>query len=174
MDAWKTAFIGRLQRATGDPRDPAKSERKLCTYNTHFSPGGLCSFKQLPAHLSAGADLPPGVVRDVSRFRLSRHKLAVECGRYYNMRRQDRTCRRCVADGVPQPHVDDERHMAFECPRLQQLRCSERFSPLFQGLPDGDLRGLMCRQNSILMANNISCCMREVDRDHDNVRAQRT
>jgi hypothetical protein len=62
----------------------------------------------------------------LARFRLGVHHLEVSKGRWNNVQRENRLCLRC--DGQ---HVEDEKHVMFECCWYMGLR--ERFKRLYKG-----------------------------------------
>jgi hypothetical protein len=164
--AWTEQFVGRLQQATGDPRDPdlgPQGQRKLCTYNAYFRQEDMGNWWQLPRHLTAGATLAPNVVRSVSRFRLGSHGLGVEWGRYHHKPWAERLCVRCGALGVQQPQVDDEKHMVFECGSFEGWRSSLRFAGLFENVAHGDMRQFMLNADGVRVAEFIHQCIEEVD-----------
>ena len=72
-------------------------------------------------------DLPRHVMRNMARFRLSCHGLAVETGRYIGVPWQERCCDYCL----PIRHVQDEHHVAFECEGTKFERC--RYADLIRG-----------------------------------------
>lgn len=61
------------------------------------------------------------MMKQLSRFRLSAHKLQVEVGRHQGVMWQSRMCPRCAANGQQQM-VDDEQHMIFDCSTFEDLR----------------------------------------------------
>ena len=55
--------------------------------------------------------------RQFSKFRISKHKLEIEFGRYRNVPREERICKNC-----DQSVVEDEFHFSFECKKYKNLR----------------------------------------------------
>jgi hypothetical protein len=64
-------------------------------------------------------DLPISLnkLKLLTRFRLSCHHLAIETGRWYNIDIDQRKCQLCAMGSV-----QDEHHVMFICPALQQIR----------------------------------------------------
>ena len=56
------------------------------------------------------------VRQQVTKFRLSAHRLAIETGRYIGLHEEDRRCEFCPG------RVEDEVHFLFECTLLRHLR----------------------------------------------------
>ena len=56
------------------------------------------------------------VRQQVTKFRLSDHRLAIETGRYIGLQEEDRKCEFCP------DRVEDEVHFLFECTLLEHLR----------------------------------------------------
>jgi hypothetical protein len=137
----------------GDPRDANVEHRKCATYRKWFDdPGrtGMCAYLGLP-------NLSRRRKRNMARFRLSSHTLAVETGRYTRKAYGDRVCVCC--DGA---QVEDEYHAVFECCRFNDIR--EQYPSLFEGF-DHEFQGdeedmqLFFNQNSLRVARYISDCM---------------
>ena len=55
--------------------------------------------------------------RIYSKFRISNHKLEIECGRYHDVNRDERFCKNCNSDTV-----ENEFHFAFRCKKYEGLR----------------------------------------------------
>ena len=64
------------------------------------------------------------VRQQVTKFRLSDHRLAIETGRYIGLLEEDRKCEFCP------DRVEDEIHFLFECTLLEHLR-QRYLEPLF-------------------------------------------
>ena len=54
----------------------------------------------------------------VTKLRLSNHRLAIETGRHHEVPRDERFCTFCPG------HIEDEFHFLFECTALRHLRGS--------------------------------------------------
>ena len=54
--------------------------------------------------------------RNLSKFRISNHKLEIEQGRYRNIKANERLCKLCKKD------VEDEIHFLSQCPHLHSAR----------------------------------------------------
>ena len=67
----------------------------------------------------------PAVRAQVSKFRLSNHRLMIEIGRHRNRAREGRTCPFCTDS------VETEIHFLFHCPVYNKLR--ETISGKFNG-----------------------------------------
>lgn len=87
-------------------------------------------------------------LRHLAQLRTGSHRLRVETGRWERPRlpRQERTCRRCDSGDV-----DDEHHLVFDCPALQELR--EQHAGLFAA--SEDLRSFF-EQESVQVAAFVS------------------
>ena len=59
----------------------------------------------------------PMVRRTFSQFRISNHKLQIECSRYENIPRDERKCKLCNSR-----EAEDEFHFAFTCHKYNHLR----------------------------------------------------
>ena len=93
--------------------------RKALTYFSYFRPAEPAR----PAYLKLDFALHRQI-KQMSRFRLSCHKLAVETGRHAHVAWQDRICTRCteVHRASLSCAVDDEHHMIFDCQKFEHLR----------------------------------------------------
>jgi hypothetical protein len=87
-------------------------------------------------------------LRHLAQLRTGSHQLRVETGRWERPRlpRQERTCLRCDSGAV-----DDEHHLVFDCPALQELR--EQHAGLFS--VSEDLRSFL-EQESVQVADFVS------------------
>ena len=76
----------------------------------------------LPAYLTA---IPQrSRRRALTQLRCGSHWLAEETGRWLRLRRSDRLCPHCLAEGAY--HVEDVAHAILHCPRAAALRASLR------------------------------------------------
>ena len=66
-------------------------------------------------------NLPRNVQIQLSKFRLSAHRLEIEIGRHYNIPREDRLCRLC-GNVFNTQSVECEFHFLFECPLYEDFR----------------------------------------------------
>jgi hypothetical protein len=154
MDTYVTHYNTHLHDlGDGDPRDANVEHRKCVTYRKWFDdPGrtGMCAYLGLP-------NLSRHRKRNMARFRLSSHRLAVETGRFINKAYNDRVCVCCVG-----AQVEDEYHVVFECCRFNEVR--EQYGTLFDGF-DHEFQGdeedmqLFFQQNPLRVARFISDCM---------------
>jgi hypothetical protein len=64
----------------------------------------------------------------LSKFRLSSHDLAIETGRYTNIRIEDRKCNQCNL-------IEDEYHFLLVCPKYRHLR-QNFFKPFYRHWPN--------------------------------------
>ena len=62
-------------------------------------------------------------MRMLLRFRMGAHSLPIVLGRRLGVPRDQRLCQRC------RMHVDDEKHLVFDCPAMQPVR--DRYPALF-------------------------------------------
>lgn len=87
-------------------------------------------------------------LRHLAQLRTGSHRLRVETGRWERPRlpRQERTCLRCGSG-----NVDDEYHLVFDCPAMQELR--EQHAGLFAA--SEDLRSFL-EQESLQVAAFVS------------------
>lgn len=53
----------------------------------------------------------------LSKFRISNHKLAIESGRYFGIKLEDRICKLCTSDTV-----EDEKHFLVDCTHYNEVR----------------------------------------------------
>ena len=60
--------------------------------------------------------------RATARIRCSAHKLNCEMGRHKNIPRHERTCDHCTKIHVPNPEIEDERHILNRCPLGKDIR----------------------------------------------------
>jgi len=60
--------------------------------------------------------------RATARIRCSAHKLNCELGRHKNIPRHERTCDHCTKIHVPNPEIEDERHILNRCPLGKDIR----------------------------------------------------
>ena len=68
------------------------------------------------------------ILQQVTKFRLSNHKLAIETGRHEGVERDERICPFCPNE------VEDEVHFLLKCPILKHLR-NEYLEPLTRTVP---------------------------------------
>ena len=54
--------------------------------------------------------------------------------------------------------VDDERHLVFECPAFDQLRCARQH--LFAAVVDGDMRAFMSQRDQSAVLWFVVDCLR--------------
>ena len=85
------------------------SDGKLCTYSTFKDNFGFEQYLLLLKNFEQR--------RNLSRFRVSAHKLRIETARYQGTLRQDRTCLRCNSG-----EIEDEKHFLFTCSKLSAER----------------------------------------------------
>ena len=64
----------------------------------------------------------------VTKLRLSNHRLAIETGRHHEVPRDERFCTFCPG------HIEDEFHFLFECTALTHLR-TRLLDPVIDGIP---------------------------------------
>ena len=64
----------------------------------------------------------------VTKLRLSNHRLAIETGRHHEVPRDERFCTFCPG------HIEDEFHFLFECTALTHLRI-RLLDPVIDGIP---------------------------------------
>ena len=135
--------------------------RPAATYQAFFwSRKELKGVGALHPFLKAGARLSQQVVRDVARFRLGSHDLAVFQGRICKppIAFTKRACPRCPkveSRRGPVGPVDTESHLLFECTATAHVR--EKFRQL---AAMKDLRGLFDADDQITVAHFVSECMR--------------
>jgi hypothetical protein len=119
-------------------------------------------------------------IKQMARFRLSCHRLAVERGLHQGVAWQDRTCTRCSDDykACLECAVDDEYHMIFECQKFEALRHevvaftpgTGHFTPGVGTLlrqADGCVRRFMDGDPFVVM-RFISKCMDVLDSEADD------
>ncbi len=84
-------------------------------------------------------------LRRLAQLRTGSHQLRVETGRWERPRvaREQRTCQRCLSG-----EVDDEHHMVFDCPALEEVRVQH--AGLFAG--SADLRSFLAQESSQVAA----------------------
>ncbi len=84
-------------------------------------------------------------LRHLAQLRTGSHQLRVEIGRWERPRlpRDERICRRCQSG-----EVDDEHHMVFDCPALEEVRVQH--IGLFAG--SADLRSFLAQESSQVAA----------------------
>ena len=87
--------------------DINKDSSKLRTYAYFKTEPGFESYLEMK-NIS--------VRQQVTKFRLSAHRLAIETGRYIGLHEEDRRCEFCPG------RVEDEVHFLFECTLLRHLR----------------------------------------------------
>lgn len=112
------------------PADPrlASSQKILCsTYENWFAAAPFAELDRgRPASWCSEFHRMGGLswahVCSLLRFRLSAHNLRIATGRFQGLTRSDRICQWCG-------QVDDEFHLVFECPTVQEVRV--RFADLF-------------------------------------------
>ena len=85
------------------------SEGKLCTYSTFKCNFGLEKYLFLLNNFEQR--------RNLTKFRISAHRLHIERGRYQGTPRHNRTCLRCSSN-----EVDDEGHFLFSCNSSEEER----------------------------------------------------
>ena len=87
-------------------------------------------------------------LRRLAQLRTGSHQLRVETGRWERPRvaREQRICQRCQSG-----EVDDEHHMVFDCPALEEVRVQH--AGLFAG--SADLRSFLA-QESLQVAAFVS------------------
>jgi hypothetical protein len=59
----------------------------------------------------------PTIRRTFSQYRVSNHKLQIECGRYENISREQRFCKLCNTG-----EMENEYHLALSCLKYEELR----------------------------------------------------
>jgi hypothetical protein len=101
--------------------DPASATARvrMCIYFNWFQ-----RREGKPFFVSAPAQLRFRAMSLLLRFRTGCHRLAVETGRWNGVPRANRTCTLCSLG-----KVQDERHITFDCPALQDVR--DRYRKLF-------------------------------------------
>ena len=84
-------------------------------------------------------------LRRLAQLRTGSHQLRVETGRWERPRvaREQRICQRCQSG-----EVDDEHHMVFDCPALEEVRVQH--AGLFAG--SADLRSFLAQESSQVAA----------------------
>ena len=84
-------------------------------------------------------------LRRLAQLRTGSHQLRVETGRWERPRvaREQRICQRCLSG-----EVDDEHHMVFDCPALEEVRVQH--AGLFAG--SADLRSFLAQESSQVAA----------------------
>ena len=84
-------------------------------------------------------------LRHLAQLRTGSHQLRVETGRWERpaVAREERICRRCQSG-----EVDDEHHMVFDCPALEEVRVQH--IGLFAG--SADLRSFLEQESSQVAA----------------------
>lgn len=84
-------------------------------------------------------------LRHLAQLRTGSHQLRVETGRWERpmVSRDERFCRRCLSG-----EVDDEHHMVFDCPALEEVRVQH--VGLFAG--SADLRSFLAQESSQVAA----------------------
>ena len=55
--------------------------------------------------------------RSLTRFRISNHKLMIECGRYHNIPREERICKLCKSN-----EIENEEHFLISCDAYDNIR----------------------------------------------------
>ena len=55
--------------------------------------------------------------RSFTRFRISNHKLMIECGRYHNIPREERICKLCKSN-----EIENEKHFLISCDAYDNIR----------------------------------------------------
>jgi hypothetical protein len=84
-------------------------------------------------------------LRRLAQLRTGSHQLRVETGRWERpmVSRDERFCQRCLSG-----EVDDEHHMVFDCPALEEVRVQH--VGLFAG--SADLRSYLAQESSQVAA----------------------
>ena len=127
-----------------DPRAdalPNDCRRKVVVYDRWMSvPWEGMGKPPLPQYLSSS--VPTDVWRDLSRFRTSSHRLRVETGRWEGLERRMRVCDLCGAGDI-----QDEKHVAIECPAIESVRT--KYAELLNSC-GGDMKNLMLSQSDHL------------------------
>jgi hypothetical protein len=84
-------------------------------------------------------------LRQLAQLRTGSHQLRIETGRWERpmVARDQRICQRC-----PSGEVDDEHHMVFDCPALEEVRLQH--AGLFAG--SADLRSFLAQESSQVAA----------------------
>ena len=119
LDTWLhhyNSFWDHYQANTGGYQDPSVPNRPVRTYAQCFLPPQPTLHTD---HHPPPSYLKQDTNHSLIRFRLGSHHLGVTLGRY-STPRQDyaaRICTRCTMH-----RVDNEHHMIFDCPALEQYR----------------------------------------------------
>ena len=101
---------------------------KMASYHTQFATvisDNINPFREWNKALYLTLPAPSKRLCLMARFRLSCHHLAVETGRWHDVRIDDRKCTLCTMGSV-----QDEHHVLFVCPTLSPMRGN--FPVLFQ------------------------------------------
>ena len=69
--------------------------------------------------------------RTLTRFRISNHKLMIECGRYHNIPHDERICKLCTSN-----EIENEEHLLFSCQAYDNIRQN-----ILTGLPNNTHQG---------------------------------
>ena len=69
--------------------------------------------------------------RILTRFRISNHKLMIECGRYHNIPHDQRICKLCTSN-----EIENEEHLLFSCQAYDNIRQN-----ILTGLPNNTHQG---------------------------------
>lgn len=119
--AWESEW-NRFWEGLGDADTPvnprtAASDRVHCTTYAHWFAPAIG--ERRPAYLAASEKVAPAHLRSLIRFRTGSHWLRVETGRWCKpqLPRAQRVCLHCS-----QNRIEDELHVAFECPRYMSVR----------------------------------------------------
>ncbi len=92
-----------------DKGSKSENGNKLRTYRTF-----KLNFEQ-ESYLNAVKS--PILRRELTKFRLSTHRLNIELGRHTNVRLEDRLCTKCECK-----EIEDEKHFLFTCPLYENER----------------------------------------------------
>ncbi len=136
--------------------------RKTATYCKLFKGQGVV-FPKLPKYQKQ-AGVPYFNVLRCARFRVGSHHLQVERGRFRRLQWASRVCTRCERAffaNLPEPRVDDEFHMIFECQAFSHLR--DDTVQTLHALADGSVRNFAANKDVCTVYNVISDCMKIVD-----------
>jgi len=87
----------------------------------------------------------------LARFRLANHKLNIELGRHYGLRKDDRVCLYCQQNQINV--IDCEYHAFFQCPKYDILRHSFLFNWYVNGTSIHDFYNLLTSQDTNIIKN---------------------
>lgn len=98
--------------------------------------------------------------RNITRLRISAHRLNIERGRYQRISRENRKCTRCDSDTV-----DDEKHFVLSCSHIHDLRLlmletAESLSVNFTSLSSDNKLFWLLNNENITLLTKISDMMK--------------